>query len=220
MLAAAAAAGVEIERALARLGGKLKIYVRTLRGFTSGLRGLPRRLQDQLRRGERDTLSRELHTLKGVAATVGAMALARQASEAEAQLAGVPPVTGEADGVARLGAAIDTAAASLALLCAVLDGEQQEAARVGSGAVSGAVICAVAAALTPADTALLSSLLRTVQSLLQASDLDAANALQTLRARLPAAAGARLDALETAVESLEFEAALACCGNWLLECET
>ena len=220
VLAAAAAAGVEIERALARLGGKLKIYVRTLRGFTSGLRGLPRRLQDQLRRAERDTLSRELHTLKGVAATVGAMALARQASEAEAQLAGVPPVTGEADGVARLGAAIDTAAASLALLCAVLDGEQQEAARVGSGAVSGAVICAVAAALTPADTALLSSLLRTVQSLLQASDLDAANALQTLRARLPAAAGARLDALETAVESLEFEAALACCGNWLLECET
>ena len=59
-----------------------------------------------------------------------------------------------------------------------------------------------------------------MQGLLQASDLDAADALQTLLARLPAAAGARLDALETAVESLDFESALSHCSQWLRACET
>ena len=59
-----------------------------------------------------------------------------------------------------------------------------------------------------------------MQSLLQASDFDAADALKTLRTRLPAVAGARFDALETAIESLEFESALSHCGEWLLECET
>ncbi|MBC7939539.1 MAG: PAS-domain containing protein, partial [Chitinophagaceae bacterium] len=210
VLAAAAVAGVEIEQALARLGGKLKVYGRTLRSFKTDLQGLPQELESQLRRGERNELRRELHTLKGVAATVGVTALAKLAGEVEAQLASVQPAADEADCVARVGAAIHMTVQSLALLCTALDGEE-------AAATDGAV-CTVAA-LTPADTALLATLLRTVQGLLQASDLDAADALQTLRARLPAAAGARFDALETAVESLEFESALSHCDQWLLECE-
>jgi CheY-like chemotaxis protein/nitrogen-specific signal transduction histidine kinase len=207
--AAAVAAGVDIERALARLGGKLKVYGRTLRSFTADLRLLPQRLDDQRQRGERDELRRELHTLKGVAATVGVTALASVAGEAEAQLASGSPAVDEAECVARVAAAIDSAAASLALLCDALDD--------GLGASTDTP---ADSPLTPADTALLTGLLRNVQVLLQASDLDAANALQTLRSRLPAAAGPRFDALETAVESLEFESALSHCDEWLLECET
>jgi hypothetical protein len=59
-----------------------------------------------------------------------------------------------------------------------------------------------------------------LQDLLRASDLDATGAVQALRTQLPAAAGVRLDALETAVESLEFEIALSRCDEWLLECAT
>ena len=207
--AAAGAAGVDIERALARLGGKRKVYGRALRSFTTDLRLLPQRLDGLALRGQRDELRRELHTLKGLAATIGVTALATLAAEAEARLAGGSPAGDEAECVRRVRAGIDTAVGPLASLCDALDG--------GEGAPAAAV---PRAALSPVDTAVLASHLRTLQGLLQASDLDAADALQTLRGQLPSAAGARLDALETAVESLEFESALSNCDEWLLECES
>ena len=183
-----------------------------MRSFIADLQSLPEKLDNQLQRGEREEVRRELHTLQGVAATVGVTALAKLAGEAEAQFTSLSPAAEQAACVARVGTAIHRAALSLALLCAALNGDPKLALD-GAGP-------AVAAALTPADTALLAGLLRTVQGLLQASDLDAADALQTLRTRLPAVAGARFDALEAAVESLEFESALSHCGEWLLECET
>jgi signal transduction histidine kinase/CheY-like chemotaxis protein/HPt (histidine-containing phosphotransfer) domain-containing protein len=212
VVAAAAAAGVDLEKALDRLGGKLKAYGGTLQRFTAELRSLPEQLDTQLRNGDRDAVRRDLHTLKGVAATIGVTALSKLAGEAEAQLSGLSPAFDEAGCVARVGAAIQQAAASLdALRAALGNGQQAEAADLAARA---------AAALTAADTALLAGLLRSLQGLLQASDLDAAAAVQDLRTRLPAVAGPRLDALETAVESLEFEAALSHCGQWLVECET
>ena len=211
VLAAASAAGVDIERALARLGGKLKVYGRTLRHFTADLQGLPPKLESHWQRGERDAVRRELHTLKGVAATVGVTALAKLAGEAETLLAGVQPAADETDCVARIGVAIHTTVLSLTRLCTALD--------AGESAPTDGTVCA-ATALTPVETALLATLLQTVHGLLQASDLDANNALQALRTRLPAAAGRRFDALETAIESLEFDSALSHCDEWLLECET
>ena len=217
VLAAATAAGVDIERALARLGGKLKVYSQTLRSFNAELEGLPQKLESLLQRAARGDAGRELHTLKGVAATVGITALAKLAGEAEAQLAGVQAADADAACVARVGAAIDQTATALARLCAALDGEAKSAA---DAAASAAGATDASAALTPAENALLATLLRTVQGLLQASDLDAADALQALRTRLPAASGPRFEALEAAVESLEFESALSHCDQWLLECET
>jgi CheY-like chemotaxis protein/HPt (histidine-containing phosphotransfer) domain-containing protein len=211
ILAAAADAGVDIERALDRLGGKIKAYGRTLQTFTADLRGLPLQLDKQLRSGERDAVRRELHTLKGVAATVGVTELSKLAGEAEELLAGLSAASEEAGCVARVGAAIELAAASLDALCTAL-GEGRPAAAGLDGPA--------ALALTASDSALLADLLRSLQGLLQASDLDAGAALQALRTRIPAVAGPRLEALETAVESLEFESALSHCGQWLEECET
>jgi two-component system sensor histidine kinase/response regulator len=208
---AAAAAGVDIEQALARLGGKLKVYSRTLQRFTADLRGMPEQLTSLLQSGERDAVRRDLHTLKGVAATVGVTPLSKLAGEAEAQLAGLSPTSDEAGSVARVAAAIDLAARSLAALCAALTGVQP---------VDAANSLVPASALAPDDTALLASMLRNVQDLLNASDLDAVAALRALRSRVPAAASPRLDVLETEVESLEFESALLHCNEWLTECET
>jgi CheY-like chemotaxis protein len=208
ILAAAGTAGVDFKRALARLGGKLKVYRSTLRSFTAELRGLPHQLNNHLQRGDRDAVLRELHTLKGAAGTIGVTALAKLVGEAEAQMAGISPAADDVGCVSRVGAAIDLSAASLEALCIALDGGQAPASA-----------SPVTTALTPADTALLASLLRNLQALLQASDLDATNTLQTLRSRLPAAAGPRFDKLETAVDSLEFESALLHCSEWLLECE-
>ena len=209
LLTAAGAAGVDIERALPRLGGKLKVYSRALRSFTADLQLLPRQLDSMLQRGEREALRRELHTLKGVAATVGAVALAEVTGAAQAQLMCALPAADEAHCVARVGAAMAAAAVQLKLLCSALDGSQDTVA-------AGAAACA----LTPTDTALLVGYLKTLHGLLAASDLDAVEALKTLRARLPGATGPRLDALERAVEALEFETALSHCSDWLVECES
>ena len=207
--AAAAAAGVDIERALSRLGGKLKVYGRTLRSVTADLQRLPQQLQGQMQGGDDAALCRELHTLKGVAATVGITSLAGLAGEAEQQLARGVAAAEKTACVARVGAAIAAAVAPLAALCDALDGGEAAAATPS-----------IDAALTPADKAWLSGLLRIVQGLLRASDLDATGAVQALRSQLPAAAGVRLDALESAVESLEFDTALSRCDEWLLEYET
>jgi two-component system, sensor histidine kinase and response regulator len=209
--AAAAAAEVDIERALARLGGKLRVYSRTLRSFTADLQRAPSRLRSQLQQGARDEACRELHTLKGVAATVGAVSLARLAGQTESQLASAPPAAVEVECLTRVAAAIDAAAASMAGLCATLD--ELLAPAAGAAPDPGPTT------LAPADAAVLTGLLRALQRLLRASDLDAIGALQTVRAQVPAAAGGRLDALETAIESLEFESALTTCSEWLEECE-
>ena len=170
---------------------------------------MPQQLRSQLQGGDDAALGRELHTLKGVAATVGVTALAGLAGETEGQLSRGATTAEQTACVARVGAAIKAAVAPLTGLCDALDGGE-----------AGAAAPSIDAVLTPAETARLASLLRTVQSLLQASDLDATGAVQALRAQLPGAAGARLDALESAVESLEFETALSRCDEWLLECAT
>ena len=187
----------------------LKVYGRTLRSFTADLQCLPQQLHGLLRGGDDAALCRELHTLKGVAATVGVTALAGLAGEAEGQLAHGASTAEQAACVARVAAAIEAAVAPLAALCDALEGAEAAVATLS-----------IDTALTPADKARLVGLLRTVQDLLQASDLDATGAVQALRAQLPGAAGARLDALESAVESLEFETALSRCDEWLLECAT
>jgi HPt (histidine-containing phosphotransfer) domain-containing protein len=213
VLAAALAAGVDIERALVRLGGKLRVFGRTLHSFTADMRHLPAELERQLQCGDLDAVRRELHSLKGVAATVGATGLAVLAGEAEARLAGAASASDLANCVAGVGAAVAQASVVLDELCAVLGNDAE------AGTVSTAPANPAGAALIPAELALLGSLLRTLHGLLLASDLDAADALRDIRAHIPAAGGPRLDALEAAIDSLEFESALVCCGDWLQECD-
>ena len=206
VMAAAHSAGVDIDKALARLGGKLQVYGRTLRNFSRELQPLALQLGTQLQRGERDALRRDLHTLKGVSATVGATALAAAAAEAEAQLLPGLPAVDAAACVQRVAAALLAAGVGLEPLCAALDRAQ------------GVVAAPAAAVLTAPDRALLAGTLKTLRGMLVDSDLDAIDALQALRVRLPSASGLRLEALEAAVEALEFDRALSRCDEWLLEC--
>ncbi len=84
--AAALAAGVDLELALRRLGGKRASYVRLLGSFVRDLALLPEQLRGQLAQGDFESATRLLHTLKGTAATLGATAMAAEAGEAEARL--------------------------------------------------------------------------------------------------------------------------------------
>ena len=120
-------------------------------------------------------------------------------------LPGLPAVDAAAC-VQRVAAALLAAGVGLEPLCAALDRAQ------------GVVAAPAAAVLTAPDRALLAGTLKTLRGMLVDSDLDAIDALQALRVRLPSASGLRLEALEAAVEALEFDRALSRCDEWLLEC--
>jgi PAS domain S-box-containing protein len=84
--AAALAAGVDLELALRRLGGKRASYIRLLGSFVRELALLPAQLREQVEQGDFESATRLLHTLKGTAATLGATAMAAEAGAAEARV--------------------------------------------------------------------------------------------------------------------------------------
>ncbi|MCV2352853.1 response regulator [Paucibacter sp. B2R-40] len=112
--AAALAAGVDLDLALRRLGGKRASYIRLLGSFVSDLALLPEQLRGQVAQGDFESATRLLHTLKGTAATLGATAMAAEAGEAEARLGGwrqQPPVdAAEASQVCEASCALMSAA--------------------------------------------------------------------------------------------------------------
>ena len=84
---AAIIAQIDIDAALNRLGGKVDIYHRMLRTFVTDLAAMPDQLRSHLEERDRATNYRILHTLKGLAATLGATTLASAADWAEKQFA-------------------------------------------------------------------------------------------------------------------------------------
>ncbi len=78
--------GFELAAALQRLHGDRAFHARLAGGFIDEQSGLLQRLQAAASSGDAGLLLRELHTLKGLAATLGAMALSLQAAQAEEQV--------------------------------------------------------------------------------------------------------------------------------------
>ena len=74
---------VDSVTALERLGGNQALYVRVLRAFLSEITRLPEQFDTQLAAANLITAERMLHTLKGLAATVGAVHLAAVAHQAQ-----------------------------------------------------------------------------------------------------------------------------------------
>jgi HPt (histidine-containing phosphotransfer) domain-containing protein len=209
---------VDIDKALRRMGGKLGVYRRSLRDFVLSLGDGPARLAAQIERGETAEVAREFHTLKGLAATLGADALASAAADAERAFA-----AGQADGGAAQAqpplpamlAAMSAAEAALRSLGQALDASLAAAAdpKVTQPPLE-------ALADNPAAGASALPALNELQHLLAQSDLGAVDAVQRLRAQHAALAGPRLDALVEAVDDLDFATALTQCDEWITACTT
>jgi HPt (histidine-containing phosphotransfer) domain-containing protein len=193
----AASAGVEIVRAVERLGGKLPVYERMLRTFTHDLAAMPARLRAHLAAAETAAAAGLLHTLKGLAATLGDAALAEKAAQGERALASAPaPEAVDAIG-ADACTAIERALPALqGLLQSLQSGH---------------------AAAAPADTAGAAApdrrALEELLALLENSDMRATEVM----AQLPPLPGAAWRALDEAVNGLDFERALQCCRSLLAD---
>jgi two-component system sensor histidine kinase/response regulator len=78
--------GIDTDGALRRLGGKRERYEALLRKFADKQSGSVVAVRAALAAGDHAAAEREVHSLKGAAAALGAVALAEVASNAEAAL--------------------------------------------------------------------------------------------------------------------------------------
>ena len=199
--ASAAAAGVQIEQALARLGGKREVYGRMLQRFVEDLACWPAELQTLAGSGSVVEAARLLHTVKGVAATLGAEALADEAAAGEQRLLGTDEDRALHQVAARAGTAFAAATPGLQALSLAL----RPAAKAVPPTDEPDTI----------DNQDLRLALERVATLLRNSDMEAVDALTPLQGRLWGALQARFAALDDAVTGLDFDPALRHCEELL-----
>jgi PAS domain S-box-containing protein len=178
-------AGLDAAAGLRRVGGNGDLYSRLLRRFAEGQAGAAQRVREALAAGERAGAEREAHTVKGVAANLGLTGLSDLAAVLERA---VREGKGEKRALAAFERALKPAVAALAAL-------------PPPGAGSATPTTAVA----PAGGPELGELAR----LLEAGDGEAVDYVAGRAAALRAAfRGGEFAAIEQAVQSFEFDAAL------------
>jgi CheY-like chemotaxis protein/HPt (histidine-containing phosphotransfer) domain-containing protein len=196
------AGGVELEAALRRLGGRGDVYHRLLADLVADLGRWPAVWQALADDGRVDELRRATHTLRGLAATLGARDLAAQAATAERALAGVPGPSAVAATLQRLFAAMAQSLPTLRALASRMAGEAAAAVAPPGGA-----------APEP-----LEPLLQALAQRLTEADMDALAVLDRLRAAHAGRLGERLAPLDDAVSRLDFERALPLCRSLIEAC--
>jgi PAS domain S-box-containing protein len=201
---AAAAAGVDITAALARLGGKRHVYIRMLETFIADMAAMPATLRahEQGHDGGALSASQLLHTLKGLAATLGFDALSAQAAAAEHTLAGGPTGNDARAAVEAVCKVIAKAGAPLAALLAAL---RLAAARDAPRPPVD----------TPFDACAFRNALLRMAAQLREADMAATDTLDALLAGFGASLGLRLEPIAHAMAGLDFERALVLCDELL-----
>ena len=197
---AEAAVEFDIAAALGRFGGKRTPFLRSLHAFIGELPGSHEALGGLLDAGDRAGAGRWAHAQKGLAATLGAQRLSRQARALESLL-GEPgkPLPPAAEVVALWRSEAARAGAGLAAAAASMEAEQ-----------------APGRAASPAD---LRPRLEALVALLGDRDMQAEDAFSVLREACGPAAAQRLAPLAAAIDRLDFEDAFGRCRAWLAELE-
>ena len=198
-------AGLEIEVALSRMGADRQLLQRAITAYVADARLLPLRLEQGLQHGELEQVKRELHGLKGLSATIGAMALSQLAAQAEKLVQSSECIESCLRAVAHLTTEL---ADQLPLLEAV-------ARRLQDGGAA-PVPCQLVGTRTEADLAQLHSLFAALRS----SDMVAMELHAMLRQRLDAEWNDAMEPLDLAMADLEFEAAASACEKLIRQLET
>jgi PAS domain S-box-containing protein len=207
--AAAQTAGVNLAAARARMGGRLDVYTRMLRRFLADLETTLEQLRCSIGAGSIEEAARLLHTLKGLAGTLGIDRLAAAAGDAEKGLGG----SGAGD-----------AAATQALcdgVCTLIDAARQDLLALQQALVDSqrAQPSDPPEAPAGAKRETLVDALRELSSALERSDMVATTLLAGLQTRFSGELADRLQTLDDTVSQLDFEAALAQCAA-LIEAHT
>ena len=196
------AKGLDTEGALARLGGLKSLYLRSLRDFA---KVLPQMHSEFVRLLSNDLpkATIQIHTVRGTAATLGASRLAECATHLERLCKRGDAAAITASDLDQLGQAVQETQDATAGVIAQLD----EGALPVVSAESGAAL----ASLSPSALAALQAL----AALLKADDMVALEKFAEVRSAMPGVTGPDMDALEQAMQNLDFSAGLAACRSLL-----
>ncbi|MDM7457265.1 MAG: response regulator [Tepidimonas sp.] len=197
--------GMDIPGALERLGGDPVLYARILRSFAQSLPHALAELQTRLDGAPDATLAAQLHTLKGTAATVGAVQLAARAADAERAVKAslgqpVPSATPVPPWWPPLAESLQHLPATLQQVLAEMQarGWIEPEPDPAAGAQPAAAV---------ADPAQWRDLLRHLQARLLDQDMEALELHDRLLADAAVARDPRWAALHRAMEQLDFAAA-------------
>jgi HPt (histidine-containing phosphotransfer) domain-containing protein len=177
--------GIDVASGLLRLGGNRSLYRRLLGKFADNQRDVVRQIESATKVGDITAAIRLAHTLKGVAANIGAQALADAAAGFETEIKrSDQTLAGVRRSLAVLAPLLETVLSSI------------DALNVSRGEAAATVD---ADALRPA--------LATLRTLLEEDDADASHALEQVMALLPADRRDEGEAIRKAVAAYDFEAA-------------
>ena len=214
-------AGFDVDAALARLGGNHPLFARLARQWQHEGAAMVAAARAALQQGDYLGAARAMHTFKGVAATLGATALAQQAAQAEVACQAVAvagATTGSADAIALqavdavAGARIQ-AAEVLGGLADALDPLPPEGPQAAGSSADLADSKAHGTALPALDVAQLLGQMAALDALLAQQNMRALEVFATLQQELGQCQDAmlveQLHALQAALQQLDFVAARA-----------
>ena len=193
--------GIEVDKALARMGENHSLLLRSFQAYLREVEGLEQRVRQAQGLADPSALKRELHSFKGLSATLGVTALSELAASAET-LAGVEtaqPACAEAtrallEGAQRLLPVLRTVARRLGASTETQHGRALQ-------------------------NALPVQALRELLVALKAWDMRAMELHSALRAPAGSVLAAALSALDSAVASLDFDGAARECEKLLSDNE-
>jgi HPt (histidine-containing phosphotransfer) domain-containing protein len=193
---------VEVELALARMGGNRGLLQRTMQAFVHDAARLPQRLEQGLQAGDLVQLGRDLHAFKGLSATMGVQQLSDLAARAEKALQAPLQVPGYAQQIQQF---TERLAQFLPLLQSVADMLlPTEAPVAGERAMDGVAL----------------QQLKGLLHALQASDMAAMELHAQLRQSLNASLAPAMESLDAAMADLEFDTAADACEKLVRQFET
>ncbi|WP_210543440.1 PAS domain S-box protein [Rhodoferax sp. PAMC 29310] len=186
---------MDVSGALARLSGNTFLYLKVLQSYLVDLAGQPEQLKSLLAKGDLVAARRLMHTFKGLSATIGAngMSATAKAMENALQDADSPP--------------------SPAMLAEFRDAADDTGRIVNEVAQRlVAPIASVPDAAAPFNQAQFTADLMALHTLLMHSDMQALEAHAQLR-KVHAGGPSELQALNEAMETLDFEKSMVECTN-------
>jgi two-component system sensor histidine kinase/response regulator len=184
--------GLEVGAGLKAANGRMDLYARLLSRFVQSAE--PDAVAAALQAGDRLAARRAAHTLKGVAATLGAEPLRQAAAALEAAI----PAAESEDAAA---------AATLLPQARALAAEIRAMQAALAGVLPGAEAAAAPAAAV--DWAQLGPAVATLEELLAAGDMQSVQAFREREAALRGALGPALDAIARDIADFAFDEALA-----------
>jgi chemotaxis protein histidine kinase CheA len=203
MLQAADVARVDLDTALKRLGGMRGVYQRMLSSFVEDIKIMQAQLRGFTQSPDPDDSyaaeRRLLHTLKGLAATLGAMEFSAEVAQAERVIKDNPGAVSVQIAVNQVANAIEHALPSLsALLMALQLGQANAHESMTGGSQAAKALDRKALILT----------LKEMEKLLMGADMDAMASMARLQQQYGEVLGEDLTALEEAMSNLDFDQAL------------